>query len=959
MLQLVSGTARRDATGAVRHIEHLTEPFLSDALTGQSPEQLADAYVSEVADMYQIDAALMADPSAPIPNQPTAAQALLHREAAKDIAGSYVVNYQQSFAGLPVWNAHLAVHIAAEPMRVTSSTSSLHTGIVLGNDVQKVAAEYQTNITLDTLPDLLGLKKKERISRINSMALVIYQYDPSDRLETPDPQERAVSFEGAPPMPDLPPVAPRIQSGMHYAVAEVLFDLDMPGWSGIHWRAMIEPISGSVLYLRALVASATGTVFKMDPISLSGNTALTPAAPEASLAPWRTTVALADITASSPQKLQGANVDIAEIENPLAAEPTAPAPGAFVYNVKSTNFSAVSAYYHCNWVFDLIRGMGFNLGTYFDHTAFPVPVDHWSLNAPGNVNAHCPGNASGNGIGHFCFAAAQSGQNVGIADDIRVVLHEFGHALLWDHVNSPNFGFAHSAGDSLGAILMDPESKAPDRFLTFPWPQMGAGPMDRRHDRQVSAGWGWFGVNWNTQYGGEQVLSTTLFRAYRSIGGDSPCLADRQWAARYMSYVIIKAIGTLTSTTPYPEVFATALMNADLTTANFEGQPGGAIHKIIRWAFEKQGLYGPNAHPGAPTPVATPGNPPNVDVYIDDGRHGEYDYLLNFWETQDMWVRRAPDGGAAHQDPIVGRPNYMYVRVKNRGLQTASQVMVKAYHANPGAGLAFPTHWSPMTTPFLAGAPIPPGGATVVGPFAFTPMTFAHECVMAIASAAGDPANDSTVHTPIAHSRFVPFDNNIGQRNVHPVYLLPRKPILESIKNLKFHITNPFDKQVKVELAVVLPKAYEEKKYWLFFTNEGGNTFQLGPKERREAAFRLMETPRIPSRRPYPTVVLQSKPGIKPIEEILRATPEGQQHFHIVTLMDGQVMGGMTYLVKPAVRPVGLEDEPEPAAPTIEEKPATPDQLTALAELVDTIRQRPGVKAIRVRNVSFDIDFGE
>src|SRR5262249_46453957 len=29
-------------------------------------------------------------------------------------------------------------------------------------------------------------------------------------------------------------------------------------------------------------------------------------------------------------------------------------------------------------------------------------------------------------------------------------------AFLWDHVDSPNFGFSHSAGDSLPAILNDP-----------------------------------------------------------------------------------------------------------------------------------------------------------------------------------------------------------------------------------------------------------------------------------------------------------------------------------------------------------------------------------------------------------------------------------------------------------------------------------------------------------------------
>lgn len=957
MLQLVSATASRSPSGVLHHLEHITEPFVSDAFEQPTPEQLADAYVAEVSPMYQMDAAVLTDLSAPVPQQPVEAATQLHREPAKEVAGSIIVNYQQSFAGLPVWRANLSVHLAAEPMRVTSSTSSLHPDLALANDPKKAGAEYRTTLTMETLPHLLGLKKNEKLTAINGIRLVVYQYDPAARVEVADPKQRAASFESAPPMPQLPPVPVSIVPGNHYAVAEVLFDLDMPNWSGLHWMALIEPISGAVLYIRALISAATGAVFKMDPISLSGDPTLTPAASEAALAPWRSTVTIPDLVPANPQQLLGANVDLKEIEAPVSAEPAVPAPGTFVYPVKSTNFTAVNAYYNCNWVFDLIRDMGFNLHTYFDHTTFPVPVDHWSLGAPATVNAHCPGNAAGNGIGHFCFAAAQAGQTVGIADDIRVVLHEFGHALLWDHVNSPNFGFAHSAGDSLAAILMDPESRAPDRFLTFPWPQAGAGPLDRRHDRQVAAGWGWFGSQWNTQYGGEQVLSTTLFRVYRAIGGDSPFLADRKWAARYMSYLIVKAIGTLTTTTPYPEVFATALMNADLTTTSFAGQPGGAVHKIIRWAFEKQGLYGAHAHPGTTIPVTTPGSPPAVDIYIDDGRHGEYDYLLNFWNCQDMWVRRAADGGVLHQNPVLGKINYMYVRVKNRGLQTSSQIRVKAYHALPGAGLAFPTHWNPMDTPFLNGAPVPPGGQTIVGPFAFKPTVYGHECLMAIASANGDAANDTTVMSPIAHSRFVPFDNNVGQRNVHPVFLLPRKTVLDVAKKLPFEVVNPFDKAVNVELVAIMPKVYQDKKYWAFFTNAGANKFALGPKERREAVFSVVNTEKIPKRVAWKATVERPKPGIATIEDLLfgSAALDEVTRFHVVTLIDGEVMGGMTYEVSPGTREA-LEEKSEGS---VDELPVAADELVEVAGMLEEIRKQPNVRKIRVKNVAFDVEFGE
>ena len=111
-----------------------------------------------------------------------------------------------------------------------------------------------------------------------------------------------------------------------------------------------------------------------------------------------------------------------------------------------------------------------------------------------------------------------------------------------------------------------------------------------------------------------------------------------------------------------------------------------------------------------------------------------------------MWVRRAPDGGTIHQNPLVGLTNYMYVRVKNRGVQTAQNLRVDAYHALPGSGLSFPDDWAPMTTATLpASGPLASGGDTVIGPFAFVPTVVGHECLLAIAHADGDPGNDTTI----------------------------------------------------------------------------------------------------------------------------------------------------------------------------------------------------------------------
>jgi len=773
----------KDKNNRVRRIQHV-EPIGASVRFAErgelTPEELADRYLARVAPIYQIESESLANLSSKARGAPTRSETQLHRSYVKDIAGNYVVDYSQSFRDIPVWRAGFSVHIANEPMRVTSSISNLHHSIELGNDPEEAARQLE-KLTPDFVSGLLGLGNDRKVSVINGINLVIYQYDPNQRTiagEIPK-GKKAVSFEETPPTLPLPPVPEAIKAGMHYAVAEVLFDLDWPEWKYIHWRVLIEPITGAVLYLRALVSAATGMIFRIDPISLTGDISLVPSASEESLNALREGVTLTDLIPGNPQDLHGDYVDLEEIEPPASADPTTTPPFAFDYSVKTTDFSAVNAYYHVNWFFNLIKGMGFDLNAYFDGTTFPVPVDHWSLGAPGNVNAHCPGNILGNGIGHFCFAAAESGETVGIADDVRVVIHEFGHALLWDHVNDPNFGFAHSAGDALGAILMDPASIAPDRFLSFPWPQFGTpySPMDRRHDRSVADGWGWFGSMYETQYNGEQVLSTTLFRLYRSAGGDSTRTGDRTWAARYVSYLIIKAIGLLTATTRYPDDYALNLMESDIGTADFEGQPGGILRKVVRWAFEEQGLYQPNADPDSTTPVTEKGNPEPVDVYIDDGRHGGYEYKEVFWENEDIWNRHNPDGGSENQTSCMNTLNHLYVRVKNRGTETAQNAVVRGFHCKLSPNLLWPGDWNPLITPELSppGGTIGPGASVVVGPFEWRPQS-SQECILMYVSADGDKSNaDIATGCPCANGptridRLVPFDNNMGQRNisVHP-----------------------------------------------------------------------------------------------------------------------------------------------------------------------------------------------
>jgi hypothetical protein len=875
-------TVEYDEQGVARHIEHIAQPYFSP---DKDLRGVAADYVVAVAQEYGLARRMLADVDASVGDELAEGEGTaLHFAEEKSVMETTLISYQQTYLGLPVWEAGVAVVLQDKPPRVTSSSSTIHTEI----DAKSPPADgpfLPERITPETLRPVLGLEGGRGSGvKINGTRLLVYRYDALQRFDPevllPE-EDHGGGLHVDPPTLPLPPLPDGIADDRHYVVTEVLFTASIRGWGEpINWRAFVEPESGAVLYLRAFVAGVDGAVYRTDPLTKTGDTTITPSSPAATLDAHRDTVTLQSLTSASPQTLTGQYVQLVDISAPTVAAPTST--GNFIYSVPTDNFAAVNAYHHCDALFRMVAGMGFTISSYFNGTTFPVRVDHRATigtACPGGacVNAQAPGNAAGTGSDGFRFALQATGAPVGIACDWRVVLHEFGHALLWDSVNSANFGFAHSAGDSLGAILNDPGSLAPDRFVTFPWTI-----ITRRHDRPV-ASWAWGGPNDLNGYSSEQILSTTLFRFYRSIGGDSASVTMQRLAARYATYLIVRGIGSLATSpvtaTPMATIFATALQTADTATTSFEGQPGGAYAKVMRWAFEKQGLYQPA---GAPTPVTTVGAPPAIDVYIDDGRHGEYPYQEVFWENQDIWNRRNADAGLVHETPIVGRPNFLYVKVKNRGTQTATTVTVRCYHCRPATGLVWPADWVATTTPELpVGAPIGPGSTVLVGPFEWTPTVVGHECLLATATTPGDLSNiDAASALPCAvgptpHWRLVPYDNNIGQRNVAPV-AGTTLGLIASFKKRRFWAHNPFPKGVKMVLEPVLPPLLRKRGWELKLEWTGTRTLRLKARESR--AIR--------------TVLKEGKP-FKPSEL------KGGQMIRILAKVDGRVVGGLSYLIDP------------------------------------------------------------
>jgi zinc metalloprotease ZmpB len=881
----------------IRYIDQSKRPWTSNK---ESPTLASIDYLNQIADVLHVSKEQLKNMHQQVSFLEPTEQGIEYRlSEEKRLFDSATISFTQTYLNVPVWQAGFTVTVKSNPYRIVSAVNTSQEGLdaklpteekierhkklfktaELNNQIRKLGLgeeKEESTETADFVRNLIDRRKFRKESRAASRnrrkdrgdnarlirgRLYVYKYDEKNRLPPHRNKEftseksaeeksiNSVEREYEPVLP-LPPVDKKIKDGQYYLVAEVTFSFTTEEYGHINWLALVEVETESVLYLRALAYSLNGMVFVYDPISSTGDAANTSSQSNEVLNPFRTSVELPNLNApmSGMQLLQGRYANVTNVEDPNIAAPINAPVIDFNYDVRTDDFAAVNAYYHVNRFFALVESLGFPVSTYFNNTIFPIQVDHRGI---GNViNAHFVGDGIG-GIGHLCYALNDTSNTtnpVGRACDSWVHLHELGHAALYEHVNSGRLGFSHSAGDSLAAIVNDPESQAPDRFLYAPWRPL----TNRRFDRQVAEGWAWEGHidKDDGEYGSEQILATTLFRVYRSIGGDDTRLARQQFASRMMTYFILRTISTLTPTTNpnNPLGFANALMAVDLLNWTTEGVYGGAYNKVIRWSFERQGLY---QAPGAPTPVTTPGQPPPVDVYIEDGRGGEYPYQPVHWNNTSIWNRRNPDGMTTHEEPALSNTNYAYVKIKNRGTQTANNVRVRGYHCRPSAGVVWPNDFQSLATAELSAGTLAENNLEekIVGPFEWIPITnaYGHDCMLMVVSAGDDdPSNIDNFITGefIPDWRLVPNDNNIAQRNVNPV---PGgggiEGLMQGLNGYSFWVGNPNLKTSSMELRVELPDLLASNGWRLSFKgipNNNNNKFELQPGKHQEIFIDLL-----------------------------------------------------------------------------------------------------------------------
>lgn len=222
------------------------------------------------------------------------------------------------------------------------------------------------------------------------------------------------------------------------------------------------------------------------------------------------------------------------------------------------------------------------------------------------------------------------------------------------------------------------------------------------------------------------------------------------------------------------------------------------------------------------------------------------------------------------EKPKAGQLNRVYVRVRNRGPNTANSVAVKLHWADAGPGLpalpgdfwsAWPGDpsstgvWHPMPCTANPGSTvctissIAYSGASVAGcpgraqpactggndvaqvvafDFQGPPVSASgvnHFCLFAVLDSPQDrpgPMTRTPTENDFIPDRLTPVDNNVTHRNIQ-VEDSGRSTRFEE----RFYVRNPFDRPVRVRLKVIAPKG------WDVSTDKFGlnKVFSLEPKQ--------------------------------------------------------------------------------------------------------------------------------
>lgn len=224
---------------------------------------------------------------------------------------------------------------------------------------------------------------------------------------------------------------------------------------------------------------------------------------------------------------------------------------------------------------------------------------------------------------------------------------------------------------------------------------------------------------------------------------------------------------------------------------------------------------------------------PAPDLWVkDDPGHGGSDFWAGtFWNSPDLWIRNADDGGTTHQAPEFGQDNWFYARVRNRSTTGRARHFVVTFNVLPWAGTEFvyPNDFLPSVAA-VADFELGPGETRIVNarwPRALVPPAGTHVCWLAAALSRGDhPTAGAHVweHNNLAQKNLAVVDVIPGRWWILPFLLdrvllwrkhevtlrLRRPPKWDGLETLVLHTTDVFARGARPAVDLLgLQRAYE------------------------------------------------------------------------------------------------------------------------------------------------------
>ncbi len=525
------------------------------------------------------------------------------------------------------------------------------------------------------------------------------------------------------------------------------------------WRLIVDAHSGEILEKVDLIKElpdGTGYVFDPNPVVTANNNTYRP--PTATVAggcgyagtalatidAQRMTRTLKDLKLSGGvHSLDGPYAKIVDISAPASTIPTEANANDFKYSSSDERLGAVNLYYHIDTIQRYIQSLGITTANNRQTQGDPAVTGFSAYYSPGDKSLHM-------GISRPCHPdKSQEGD---------AVIHEYGHAIQDNQV--PGWGgtnpitlreesgaMGEGFGDTLACVFFANFGNQFQRetFEDWAYVENGAAGLRRVDGTKV------YPTDWaNEVHSDGEIWSAALWNIYRTIGGDSINLADRQAARDALLKTAILSHHRLLANASMPDG-AEAVMDENAALDDYRGQ-----HLIqMLNSFQDRGLLRSNA---------------GVDLYIrDDASDPGVDAFTGsvFWDSPDLWIRNSDDNGTTPQAPEFGQDNWFYARVRNRGSQIA-RAFVVTFNVKPWAGTQFvyPGDWIPYVSAAV-GYNLAPGGTAVVKakwPAALVLPAGTHACWLA------------SVYTPVdltPAGLHVWDHNNLAQKNLTIVDLIP------------------------------------------------------------------------------------------------------------------------------------------------------------------------------------------